>query len=283
MSILQKLSLVVLLTTFALPLTAQNQLAIAPQTVTLGQTDVLVPIRLTNNEVLYGYSLSLLTNSSLLELKDLSTAGTPSAAADWSFGDALDGGSRLSWGVVLDTSEPFDVNQVIPVGNNQVLVNVVIDVVAAAAGQAMIQFQDFPADYSADPPDPGSKNKLLLENGVGLAHTTSNGVITIAGGEGVGPFKRGDCNQDGSNTGQVTDGVYLLNYLFTGGEEPKCLAACDMNGDGAVPGAPTDAVFYFTFNFLGGTALPDPLRDCALSTRAGDIALGCLDPDGCAG
>ena len=29
---------------------------------------------------------------------------------------------------------------------------------------------------------------------------------------GVGPFKRGDCDQDGSNTGQATDAVFLLNF-----------------------------------------------------------------------
>jgi hypothetical protein len=101
--------------------------------------------------------------------------------------------------------------------------------------------------------------------------------------QGVGPFKRGDCNQDGSNTGQVTDGVFLLNFLFTGGPSPQCLAACDMNGDGSVPGAPTDAVAYFNFNFLGGTPLPDPLRECALSETEGDLELGCADPEGCEG
>jgi hypothetical protein len=36
--------------------------------------------------------------------------------------------------------------------------------------------------------------------------------------EGVGPFKRGDCNQD--ETTNLTDGIFLLNFLFLGGPAP---------------------------------------------------------------
>jgi hypothetical protein len=100
---------------------------------------------------------------------------------------------------------------------------------------------------------------------------------------GVGPFLRGDCNQDGSNTGQVTDVVFLLNFLFSGGDPPVCRAACDMNSDGEVAASPTDAVFYLNFNFLGSEPLAQPLEACDLSATEGDLALGCGDPSGCMG
>jgi hypothetical protein len=136
-------------------------------------------------------------------------------------------------------------------------------------------------------PIPPQAAFLTLATGAGNgsfncnAGTFGGAVILGGSGTGVGPFLRGDCNQDGTNTGQVTDGVFLLNFLFLGGVSPRCLAACDFNGDGAVPGSPTDAVYYFNFNFLGGADMPEPLRACARSTRPGDIALGCADPRGC--
>ena len=87
-------------------------------------------------------------------------------------------------------------------------------------------------------------------------------------------FLRGDCNGDGQVTGQVTDAVYLLNYSFTGGTTPPCLAACDANGDGQVAGSVTDGVYLLNFNFLGGPAPVAPFPDCGVGTQA-DPALGC--------
>ena len=99
---------------------------------------------------------------------------------------------------------------------------------------------------------------------------------------GVGPFLRGDCNQDGLNVGAPTDGIFLLNFLFASGVEPTCMAACDFDGDGAVPGTPTDALYFFNFNFLGGPVMDDPLRECEFSEREEDLELGCAEATGCA-
>jgi hypothetical protein len=92
--------------------------------------------------------------------------------------------------------------------------------------------------------------------------------------EGVGPFRHGDCNQDGSTN--LTDGIFLLNFLFLGGTEPGCPAACNNNGSGSLN--ITTAVFIFNFLFLGGPAPPDPRVDCGFSTAGGDVALGCPTP-----
>jgi hypothetical protein len=99
-----------------------------------------------------------------------------------------------------------------------------------------------------------------------------------SGGD-VGPFFRGDCNHDGRNSGQVTDVVFLLNYLFQGGVVPVCLTACDFNGDGEVRGNVTDTVFYLNFNFLGGIPMRPPIADCGTSSDPRDVGLGCADTD----
>ncbi|MEE3229667.1 MAG: hypothetical protein VX272_01415, partial [Planctomycetota bacterium] len=67
----------------------------------------------------------------------------------------------------------------------------------------------------------------------------------------VGPiyFVRSIC-RNGNTNPQLSDAVYLLNFLFTGGEVPNCLAACDTDGDGRA--MLTDSVQLLQFLFLGG-------------------------------
>jgi hypothetical protein len=92
---------------------------------------------------------------------------------------------------------------------------------------------------------------------------------------GTIPFQRGDCNNDGSPGGNVTNVVFLLGFLFLGDDPPTCFTACDFNGDGAVPGNTADVIFYLSFNFLGGPPIPEPRLTCAPSSNPLDIALGC--------
>ncbi len=64
-------------------------------------------------------------------------------------------------------------------------------------------------------------------------------------------FRRGDPNDDGGVN--ITDAIYILNYLFLGGEAPGCLEAADANDDGGIN--ITDGVYVLNFLFLGG---PEP-------------------------
>jgi hypothetical protein len=109
---------------------------------------------------------------------------------------------------------------------------------------------------------------------------------TITFNVGVGPFRRGDCNGDGSFEGSVTDMVFLANYNFTGGATPPCRAACDFNGDGAVEGSVSDIIAMSEYLFLG-TRLPAQVRppfgdsdnpECANSSDQRDRNLGCDVP-----
>jgi len=88
-------------------------------------------------------------------------------------------------------------------------------------------------------------------------------------------FLRGDCNGDTRVIGQVADAVFLLNFNFTGGTVPPCMAACDADANGRVAGTVTDSIFLLNFNFLGGPGPIEPFPECAASTLESDIALGC--------
>ena len=90
-------------------------------------------------------------------------------------------------------------------------------------------------------------------------------------------FIRGDCDGNGKVGGNVTEALILLDWLFQGGDEPPCLAACDMNADGTVSGNPTDAILILRYSFRGGETPAAPFPNCGSGTED-DAALGCETP-----
>ncbi|MEC8895920.1 MAG: hypothetical protein VX675_06325, partial [Planctomycetota bacterium] len=93
----------------------------------------------------------------------------------------------------------------------------------------------------------------------------------------IGPFLRGDVDQNGSL--QLTDAVATFAYLFLGGEEPGCLAAADSDGTGELN--LTSGVFLLRFLFLGGPTPMAPYPQCDRSSRETDLGLGCRRPQNC--
>jgi hypothetical protein len=73
-------------------------------------------------------------------------------------------------------------------------------------------------------------------------------------------FRRCDANVDG--LADISDAVFVLNYLFTGGRKPTCEKAADANDDGKVD--ISDAVFHLGYLFLGGKAPDEPLGSCGV-------------------
>ncbi len=104
----------------------------------------------------------------------------------------------------------------------------------------------------------------VMENGIG------GGTVEIL-------FKRGDCNIDGSIN--VADAVYILSYLFAGGDEPACKDAVDANDDGTINLA--DAVQVLAHLFAGSGDLAPPFDECG--TDPTDDALDCLSFPPCGG
>lgn len=71
-------------------------------------------------------------------------------------------------------------------------------------------------------------------------------------------FVRGDTNNDTLN--DISDAVFLLNYLFAGGAAPPCAEVSDVNDDGNVD--ISDSVFLLGFLFSGGDPPPHPYPYC---------------------
>jgi hypothetical protein len=90
-----------------------------------------------------------------------------------------------------------------------------------------------------------------------------------------GEFSRGRWNPDGSF--DISDPVFLLEYLFLGGSRPTCLDACDANDDGKLN--ISDPIILLAFLFQGGSSLPPPFPDCGQDPTQDD--LGCEESPGC--
>ena len=71
-------------------------------------------------------------------------------------------------------------------------------------------------------------------------------------------FQRGDANADGR--ADLSDAVFVLNYLFTGGPAPGCLKSADCDDTGVLD--LTDGVYLLSLLFLGGAQLPEPFPGC---------------------
>jgi len=107
--------------------------------------------------------------------------------------------------------------------------------------------------------------------------------VQVAGGDGgkIEPrFHRGDAN--GSGGIELTDGVFVLNFLFLGGPMPSCMDAADADDSGSLQ--LTDGVAILNFLFLGGVAPPSPGppgQPCGPDPALPADAIGCDVYTGC--
>lgn len=92
--------------------------------------------------------------------------------------------------------------------------------------------------------------------GQALIPSLVSGTVTII--RPIAPFRRGDCNDDG--TVDISDGVRVLEALFLGSESPLCVAACDANADARSD--ISDAVYLFNYVLFGGPEPSDPFFEC---------------------
>jgi hypothetical protein len=102
----------------------------------------------------------------------------------------------------------------------------------------------------------GSFRYQLLVNDAQASNNTDveTADITVLPEGGAVLFRRGDV--DGSGALQITDGVQLFNYLFLGGNAPRCFDTADSDDTGNLN--LTDGVRILNFLFLGGAVIPDP-------------------------
>ncbi|MCZ6795220.1 MAG: hypothetical protein O7J95_16570 [Planctomycetota bacterium] len=99
-------------------------------------------------------------------------------------------------------------------------------------------------------------------------------------------FTRGDCNANGNVVGgsncEISDPIFLLNFLFLGGPAPPCEEACNSNDDARLD--LTDAVHQLSYCFRGGPPPPAPFPACGddPTPSAGCVEFPACPQDDCA-
>jgi len=88
-------------------------------------------------------------------------------------------------------------------------------------------------------------------------------------------FVRGDTN--GDNLQNLTDGIFVLSFLFTGGDTPACMDSADVDDTGNIE--ITDGISILNFLFIGGAPPPSPYPDCGEDET--DDGLDCAEFDSC--
>ena len=232
--------------------TAANRIFIADQTVDIGATNVVIPVRIDNEGVeRNGISIALKWDETKLTITAVERAGASAIAPNVPpgfIGQVFAANGKLHWAVVTDMSGP-DLLDTIPIGANQVLLNLKANVIAAAPTTATITPQDFPAET----PTGGWTNVFVHGTDPSLKApelVLAAGIITI--GSTV-KFQRGDLNNDG--TQDLSDAIMLLGFLYTG--QPAtliCEAAGRLNEGNDVD--LSDAIYLLGFLYLGTAAPP---------------------------
>ena len=69
-------------------------------------------------------------------------------------------------------------------------------------------------------------------------------------------FIRGDANND--ERLDLSDAIFILNYLFKGSQQPSCSDALDVNDDGKID--ISDPIYVFLYLFLGGNQPAEPFN-----------------------
>ena len=87
-------------------------------------------------------------------------------------------------------------------------------------------------------------------------------------------FTRGDADANGDVN--ITDGIFVLNFLFLGGPSPTCMDGSDSDDDGAV--SITDGIYILNFLFLGGPNPAPPYPGCGADPQGDGDGVTCEVP-----
>ena len=128
----------------------------------------------------------------------------------------------------------------------------------------------------------GGANSPVLFTDFGSGDNVSNTIgdpttwnrLTLADSEPPTRFVRGDTNADSSV--DITDAVFVLNFLFLGGDNPPCRDAANVDDSPAID--ITDGIYVLNFLFLGGAAPPSPFPDCSGDGVGEDADCGDFQP-----
>lgn len=80
----------------------------------------------------------------------------------------------------------------------------------------------------------------------------ANVAVVTVGGSGCCIGSAGNVNGDAGDTCDLSDLIYLVNYLFSGGPSPVCMGEANANGDAGCEIDLSDLIYLVNYLFMGG-------------------------------
>ncbi len=217
-------------------------------------TGLKIPLLLSNQEAISGFQMVIEYNGSLLRIDEMLPDETPlkEANPEYVIHQAFNrpGTSYAGYSALLDFATPFDFHT-LPAGQNQLVGNIVVSIsLIADPGETELKFVDGIVFPDEDPPE----RLVPVENLVFLGPTAvrpqvTNGKVVIRKA-----FIRGDANQD--KRVDISDPIFILRYIFSGGAAPRCFDAADNNNDSRMD--ISDPIFLLNYLFRGGPQPSSP-------------------------
>jgi hypothetical protein len=246
-------------------------------------TGISIPVTLTNDVPITGFTMVFKYDPNQIRIDELITEENTllsAQSADYIIAEArnVDGVGFIA--TLKDFATPFwfhvgdDPN--FPAGEDQLIATLKCGIVISAdMGFAPIAFQDglkIPTAHDPLPQEiidqlPEAHNLVMLgDNAVRPTFTEGSGIDIRRG------FIRGDANKDDGV--DISDGVYLLNWIFQGDTRPPCLDAADANND--TRSDISDSIWLFNYLFKGGPQPSEPFPQAGVDpSDDGKGSLGC--------
>ncbi len=232
-------------------------LSVAEATAAPGARGVGVDVVAMTPAELSAVSIAL-THDAALELADIVSDDTASAGAEFAAASIDAAADSATFSVVMRSGEA---GPTLPAGDAVVVGRLVVDVAndVAVGTRAAVDLVD------AVDSDPDTESGLVRADGVSIRPELIDGAVVIGGRT----FLRGDAN--GDTQVNLSDALYVLNFLFTAGPAIACEDAADANDDGVVN--LSDGVYTLAYLFQGGPVIPEPFPEAGAD--ATDDGLGC--------
>jgi len=218
-------------------------------------TGLLIPLYISNEIPIGGFQMVFQYDGDLLRIDEMLPDETAlkDANAEYIIHQAFNkpGVTYGGFSTLIDFATPIEY-RVLPAGENQLVGNIMMSVsLTADPGETPLEFVDgirFP-----DEDDPVEKlaplhNLVVVDTDV-LRPEFGNGKVFIRKA-----FIRGDANQDWRT--DISDPIYMLNYVFLGGPAPECMDAADVNNDFKMD--ISDPIFLLNYLFIGGPQPSSP-------------------------
>ena len=243
--------------------TPENQMRIPDQVVLPGQVDVWFPVYADHAKPIQGFQVMATYDPNFLELTGHSLDFTSTFTLNPEFLELNGFETYFEVGCIFDFLPPFDGRQ-LGASNGRRLINVIFDVLDSAPQGAiteirMINNRDISRIFN-----------IFTIDGFSILPALSASQIRILPLEPPLPFffTRGDV--DRNRAVEITDGISLLNYLFLGGAQPRCVDAGDVNDDGRTE--ITDGIALLNFLFLGGAPPEIPFPNLGIDPTDDELA-----------